>query len=155
MPRLILGAKTKVRPKPGGERVRRFCPECKSDATFVEAKIERTVTAYVFVDLFSVDEKGYICSNCHEVMDLEDTSAPQDVNPEPEREGGVLGRIHAWQEERAREQAERARAHEAEEARERAEQAREAAREARRAEKAAKQKAVDDELAALKKKLGK
>lgn len=145
MPRLFLGARTRTKPKKGGKRVRRHCPECECDADFVEVEVDHTLTAYLFVDLFTLNDEGYACTECHEVMDLDDTAPPKNiVHDRPgKKKSGLLGRMAMRQEQRQQEREARA-----------AERAKQEAREQREAERAAKKKAVDDELEELKKKMG-
>ena len=81
MPPLILGRRQKVRPKKGGERVWRHCPECDQDAMFLEAEVDTTYTAFFAVELFSLEDETYVCSACQEQVDLDATSAPR--APEP------------------------------------------------------------------------
>lgn len=138
----VFGRKKKIKPVRDGRRERRKCPLCGEDTTFFEVTIEKKFTAYVVVDLFNTESTGFQCKACDEVMDLDDTHEPN----LSEREKKKLAKAQAKAEaERARKLAE------AEEARKR--EIREAAEEAR-AEKAAKESQLDDELAAMKARMG-
>ncbi len=131
MPFVLFGRKQKVRPVPDGRAVRRACPECGGTTTFRECVVEKTYTAYAFVDLWSSETTNFVCSACQAVMELEETGAPE-LTP------------------REREEAEARAEAEAAEARARAE-ARRAERE-RAAEQ--RERAIDDELLAIKRSLG-
>ncbi len=120
----LFGKKTKHRRVPDGRSERRRCPECGETGLFVEHERESKVTAYHFVELWSSDDRVFVCSACGEAMDLEDTAAP--ALSAKEREAQALAQ--------AREAEARAKAK---------------AKEAKRAEKE-----IDRELAALKKRLG-
>ncbi|MCR9164594.1 MAG: hypothetical protein ACE37F_13860 [Nannocystaceae bacterium] len=138
----LFGRKKKIKPVRDGRRERRKCPLCGEDTTFIEVAIEKKYTAYVVVDLFNTESTGFQCGACDEVMDLGDTHEPN----LSERENKKLAKATAKADaERARKQAE------AEKARKR--QIREAAEQAR-AEKAAKESQLDDDLAAMKARMG-
>ena len=138
----VFGRKKKIKPVRDGRRERRKCPLCGADTTFIEVSIEKKFTAYVVVDLFNTESTGFQCEACDEVMDLEDTHEPE----LSEREKKKLAKARAKAEaERERKLAE------AEEARKR--EIRRAAEEAR-AEKAEKESQLDDELAAMKARMG-
>jgi predicted nucleic-acid-binding Zn-ribbon protein len=128
---LQLGRKSKVQPVPGGREEKRKCPECDKTGTFVEVTVKKTYTAYVLVNLFDTESTSFMCKACKEIMDLDATLTPE-LSP--------------------REQAE------AERAKARAEAERkatlEAAADKARAEAAEREEALDDELAAMKARLG-
>jgi phosphoenolpyruvate synthase/pyruvate phosphate dikinase len=138
----VFGRKKKIKPLRDGRRERRKCPLCGEDTTFIEVAVEKKYTAYVVVDLFNTESTAFQCKACDEVMDLESTHEPN----LSEREKKKLAKAQAKAEaKRARQQAEE------EAARKR--QIKEAAEQAR-AEKAAKENQLDDELAAMKARMG-
>jgi hypothetical protein len=120
----LFGKKTKHRRVPNGRSERRRCPECGQTALFVEHEEESKVTAYHVVELWSSDDRVFVCSACGEAMDLEDTEAPALTAKERE-------------------------AQRATEARAAETRAKEKAKQDKRVEKE-----IDRELAALKKRLG-
>lgn len=138
----LFGRKKKIKPVRDGRRERRKCPLCGEDTTFIEVAIEKKYTAYVVVDLFNTESTGFQCGACDEVMDLGDTHEPNLSEREKKKLAKATAKADA---ERARKQAE------AEKARKR--QIREAAEQAR-AEKAAKESQLDDDLAAMKARMG-
>jgi len=124
----VFGRKKKTRAVKGGRRERRKCAECGADATFVEVKVEKTYTAYVAIKLFDTESTAFQCSECGEVMDLgevEPTEAQKAAQAKAEAEAA---------EERRRSIAAHAKR--------------------ARAEAAAKEADLDDELAAMKARLG-
>lgn len=138
----LFGRKSKVRPLKDGRRERRKCPDCDADTTFVEVKVEKKYTAYVVVDLFNTESTAFACSECQEVMDFDRTLEP-DLSP---REKAKLAKAEAKLEaQRAKAQAEA----EAERKRQREAQAKRRQEEAR-----AQEDALDDELTAMKARLG-
>ncbi len=138
----LFGRKSKVRPLKDGRRERRKCPDCDADTTFVEVNVEKKYTAYVVVDLFNTESTAFACSECQEVMDFDRTLEP-DLSP---REKAKLAKAEAKLEaQRAKAQAEA----EAERKRQREAQAKRRQEEAR-----AQEDALDDELTAMKARLG-
>lgn len=138
----FFGRKSKVRPAKDGRRERRTCPECDADTTFVEVTVEKTYTAYAVVDLFDTKSTAFACSECQEVMDFDRTLEPQ-LSP---REKAKLAKAEAKAEaERAKAQAKA----DAEQKRQRAARAKRQKDEAR-----AQENALDDELTAMKARLG-
>ncbi|MGH1344590.1 MAG: hypothetical protein ACRBN8_23730 [Nannocystales bacterium] len=138
----FFGRKSKVRPVKGGRRERRKCPDCGADTTFIEVKVEKTYTAYAVVDLFDTESTAFACSECSEVMSLDRTLEPN-LSP---REKAKRAKAEA------KAQAERAEAQAKAEA-ERKKQ-REAQAKRRREEVRAQETALDDELSAMKARLG-
>jgi rubredoxin len=119
-------AKTKV--VDGGRSFLEHCPECGRHARFVEVEVN-TGYGVFFVDLLSDKERKYRCSACGGVFDLETDDGPAELPPaRSERELAA---------ERAALEARRA--VEAEQRRQRAE---------------AKAIRIEDELAELKRRLG-
>ena len=136
------GRSSKIRPLEDGRRERRKCPDCDADTTFVEVKVEKKYTAYVVVDLFNTESTAFACSECQEVMDFDRTLEP-DLSP---REKAKLAKAQAKQEaQRAKAQAKA----EAEQKKRREAQAKRRQEEAR-----AQENALDDELTAMKARLG-
>lgn len=121
---LWFGQEKKAKVVRGGERVRRRCPECGATTSFVECRVESKFTAYSVINLWDDQSTGYMCSACQSVMEMEDTLDPELTAAERE----------ALAQERAR--------------------ALEAARSERAQAKARQDAEIDDELAALKRKLG-
>jgi hypothetical protein len=131
----IFGKKSSVKLVEDGEFEKRRCPKCDETTIFREVEVDNSITAYKLVELFEWVGKAFMCEACDEIMDLEDTLEP----------------------ESGRERAER-RAEEAVAKREKEIAEREAAAEKARKEREQKEQemkeTVDDELAALKRKLG-
>ncbi|MBV1860894.1 MAG: hypothetical protein KUG77_20935 [Nannocystaceae bacterium] len=139
---LMFGRKSKTHPVKGGRRERRKCPDCDADTTFYEVSVKKTYTAYVVVDLLDTETTAFCCSECHEVMELERTLQPN-LSP---REKAKLAKANAKAEaERAKAEAKA----EAERKKRRDAQARR-----HRAEVRAQEDALDDDLAAMKSRLG-
>lgn len=125
------GWKSKARRVPDGELHRRKCPECEKTTVFREAVAKREYTAYHFVKLWESEKTVFACDACGEVMELEDTLEPD------------LSRRERAKLEKARLARERAEAAKREEARKRLE-----------AQEQAQARAIEDELADMKKRLG-
>lgn len=119
------GSKKRAKRVEGGRRVKRKCPECNATAEFYECVVKRSVTAFSVVKLWDGESIAFACSECGELTELDETLAPE-LSAREQRE---LDKQSA----RALEAAERER--------ERAD--------------AKKTRQVDDELAAIKRKLGK
>lgn len=128
----VFGRKKKTRAVKGGRRERRKCPECGADATFFEVKVEKTYTAYVAIELFGTESTAFQCSECDEVMDL-DPVEPTAAQKAAQAEAEARAEAKAAEERRRSIEAH-------------AKQA--------RAEAAAKEANLDDELAAMKARLG-
>lgn len=131
MPFVMFGRKGKVRRVPDGQFEKRRCPECGKTTVFRECIVKKTYTAYHFVDLWSSESTQFACDACGSVMDLDETEAP------------ALS---------AREQAQR----EAIEAKQAAIEAKQARLEQlqRERETQRRQQDIEDELAAMKARLG-
>jgi hypothetical protein len=152
------------------------CPECGRKARFDEVEITKSYGVF-FIDLLDDKERKYRCSACHEVFDLRDgpdgaTSARAEETRQAEREAERAAAAEARRaaeadrlRERARAQAVQAkaaqdRAAQAKAAQDRAAQAKaaqdRAAQERAAQAKAAQAKAdrIEDELAELKKRMG-
>lgn len=131
----MFGSKGKARRVPDGQFEKRRCPECGKTTVFRECVVEKTYTAYHFVNLWSSEATKFCCDACGSVMDLDATLAPELTA----REQAQLEAMETKQAAIAAKQAELERL-QARQAAERLEQA--------------KTKAVDDELAAMKARLG-
>lgn len=135
VPFLMLGTKGKARRVPDGRFEKRRCPECGKTTVFRECVVEKTYTAYHFVSLWTSKATQFCCDACGSVMDLEDTLAPELSAAEQARLEAIESKQAAIDAKQA--QLERLRA--AQEAKER---------------KQARTQAIDDELTAMKKRLG-
>lgn len=135
MPFVMFGRKGKVRRIPDGQFEKRRCPECDKTTVFRECVVKKTYTAYHFVNLWTSESTQFSCDACGSVMDLEDTLDPE-----------------LSERERAKLEGQRAQL-EAKEAKIAAKKARLASAQAK-AQAEAKEDAVEDELAAMKKRLG-
>ncbi len=93
--------------------------------------VQKSYTAYHFVELWSSEDTAFACSACGEVVDLDDTAAPELTAKERARRDAI-----------AKKEAELA-------AKER-----ELAALERKRKSEAREAALDDELADMKKKLG-
>jgi len=127
---IILGKKTKVRPKDGGQREYRHCPQCDQDADFVEVDVDHTVRAFFKVELFTLEDTAFACSACGELMGLESTGPATKARPSSIGET-LMGRMA----KRRAARAERRTAREQERLRD------------------SKEKAIDDEIEALRAKI--
>jgi ribosomal protein S27E len=134
MPFLMFGRKGKVRRVPDGQFEKRRCPECGKTTVFRECVVEKTYTAYHFVNLWSSESTQFCCDACGSVMDLAETEAPELST----REQAQLEALEAKQAAIAAKQAE-------------LEQLR--AKDEAKTRKQAREQAVDDELAAMKARL--
>ncbi|MEM9455689.1 MAG: hypothetical protein AAGF11_16015 [Myxococcota bacterium] len=77
MPFVMFGRKGKVRRVPDGQFEKRRCPECGRTTVFRECIVKKTYTAYHFVNLWSSESTQFACDACGSVMDLEQTEAPE------------------------------------------------------------------------------
>lgn len=77
MPFLMFGSKGRARRVPDGQFEKRRCPECGKTTVFRECVIEKTYTAYHFIDLWSSKSTQFSCDACGSVMDLEQTLSPE------------------------------------------------------------------------------
>lgn len=127
----MFGSKGKARRVPNGQFEKRRCPECNETTVFRECIVEKTYTAYRFVNLWSSESTQFACDACGSLMDLDDTLAPE----LSAREQKQLEKIEAKQKAIAAKQAE-------------------VDRRRREREAAASDAAIDDELAAMKRRLG-
>jgi hypothetical protein len=127
----VIGRSKKVERVRDGRVERRKCPQCGKTAEFEEVVVSSKWTAYVVVSLWNSESSAFRCRACEEVMDLDDTEEPELTPKELEQRRKLAEkqqRIDAKAAEVARRQA--------------------------AAEAADQEQAVDDELAAMKKRLG-
>jgi hypothetical protein len=127
----IFGKSEKVKRVSDGRVERRKCPKCGKTTEFHEVVVRSKWTAYRFVKLWDSETTAFLCKACEEVMDLDDTEEPELTKKELEQRGKL-------------------------EEREKIVAAKAAEAAARKAESDAQQQeqAIDDELAAMKKRLG-
>jgi len=135
MPFLMFGSKGKARRVPDGQFEKRRCPECGKTTVFRECVVEKTYTAYHFVNLWSSESTKFCCDACGSVMDLDETEAPE----LSAREQAQLEALEAKQAAIAAKQVEVERLRSKQETQSR---------------KQARDQAVEDELAAMKARLG-
>lgn len=132
VPRVILfGRKSKARLVPDGRFEKRRCPECGKTAVFREALVKHDYHVFFVVSLFDTESTKFCCDKCGSLMDLDDTLDPElseadrkNVEALAAKEAEIDAKRRALAEKEAK------------------------------AREAGKAKAVDDELAAMKKKLG-
>jgi len=122
---LLFHRNAKTRPVRGGDSFVETCPECGKRATFVEVEITESFGVF-FVDLAGDKERAYRCGACGETFDLKDQSTAK-APPKPARPAKSAAEL-------ARE--------------------RELAEQQRRETARAKAVQIEDELAELKKRMG-
>jgi predicted RNA-binding Zn-ribbon protein involved in translation (DUF1610 family) len=126
---LLFHRNAKTRTVPDGETFVETCPECGKRATFREVELTESYGAF-FVDLVADKERAFRCGACGETFDLAD-HAPAAAPPPPVKSAAELARERAMLErERAAEDRKRAQLAEA------------------------KANQIEDELADLKKRMG-
>lgn len=153
---MLVHRNAKTRLVAGGRSFLEMCPECGRKARFDEVEITKSYGVF-FIDLLDDKERKYRCSACHEVFDLRDepdratpARAEQARQAEREAERAAASEARrAAEADRLRQQA-RAQAIQAKAAQDRAAQTR--AAQAKAAE--AKAARIEDELAELKKRMG-
>jgi rubredoxin len=148
---MLVHRNAKTRLVAGGRSFLEVCPECGRKARFDEVEITKSYGVF-FIDLLDDKERKYRCSACHEVFDLRDepggaTSAGTEAARRAERDAERAAAAEAQRAAETDRLRERARAQAAQDraARDRAAQA-EAAQ--------AKAARIEDELAELKKRMG-
>jgi rubredoxin len=147
---LLVHRNAKIRLVAGGRSFLEVCPECGRKARFDEVEITKSYGVF-FIDLIDDKERKYRCSACHEVFDLRDEPAParptaSDEDRAAERAADARRAAEADRlQERARAQAAEAKAAQVKAAQVKAAQARAAEAKAAR---------IEDELAELKKRMG-
>lgn len=134
---LLFHRNAKTRVIRGGEQFVETCPECGVRATFSEVEIANKFGLF-FIDMVGEVERAYRCGACGQTFDLKD-QADAPAAPAP---------VAKTAKELARERAAAA------QALVEAERAREAAAQARKDAAAAKAIRIEDELAELKKRMG-
>lgn len=126
----LLTGKKRTRVAPDAKTMRADCPECRRPNDFVEVEVETSAGVW-FVDVLSDTERLWKCCGCGETFELRDTTAATSAKASPK---APLPAQPPPRDMRAELERERA---------------------AREAEAKRRARAVDDELVALKKKLGK
>ncbi len=146
---LWVGASKNTRRVKGGDKRRAQCGECRAETTFVEVEIVEKIQLFSVIDVLEDTERAYRCIECDGVFKLvskKQTAAGglEDLSPEARKQARQQAREQARQPSAAERRAalEEAR-------RERERQA--AERERRAAEREAR---LDDDLLALKRKMG-
>lgn len=80
---LLFHRNAKTKPVRGGDSFVDTCPECGNRATFVEVEVTESFGVF-FVDLVDDKERAYRCGACGETFDLKDqvpASAPPPAKP--------------------------------------------------------------------------
>lgn len=154
---VLFGRNSKVKTVRGGRRVVAECPSCGVNAQFHECERESSLNLYVVLDLFSEKTTVYRCTSCGDIFELDEqaTAAQQCAEaragsqsaPATVATAGESPRQRARREREERRQAERLR-----QERERDAKAREILQQRK---KERKEQQIEDELAALKRKLRK
>jgi len=127
---LLFHHNAKTRSVPDGESFVDKCPECGKRATFHEVELTENVGLF-FVDLVGDKQRAFRCGACGDVFDLKDRESSPELEAPPAKSAAELAREARVAEQR-RLESERAR--------------REAAE--------AKANQIEDELADLKKRMG-
>lgn len=136
---VFFGRKTSVKPIRGGRQVIADCPSCGETAKFHECEQEKTLHLYVVLDLFSDKQTVYRCTNCGDVFELSEEAASPQASAR-----ATAGSSAATDDARARAEREQDERRAAREARARAE---------REEKKRQSESTIEEELAALKRKL--
>lgn len=79
---LLFHRNAKTRPVRGGESFVETCPECGKRATFVEVEVTESFGVF-FVDLVGDKERAYRCGACGETFDLKDQAPARATQPAP------------------------------------------------------------------------
>jgi DNA-directed RNA polymerase subunit RPC12/RpoP len=107
---LLFHRNAKTRPVRGGDSFVEICPECGKRATFVEVEVTESFGMF-FVDLVGDKERAYRCGACGETFDLKDQlpaggDAGARAKPAlPQKSTAELAREREIAEERRREAA--------------------------------------------------
>jgi hypothetical protein len=130
----LLHGKTRTRAVPGGQTLEERCPECRAVARFTEVEVTTAAGAF-FVDVVASTRRAFKCTACGEIFDLRDDGQDdQDETVPIGPTGTPAPRPTAARDLLAQLEAEQAQ---------------------RAAVAAQREVQVEDELAALKRKLGK
>lgn len=123
-----------------------LCGNCKQNATFYESTVDDSFKAYMVLELWKRSERVMQCGECLGACDYYAVYPAEKLAEEEAARQAALEKKQREQDELRKQQAAAAK-----------EQARqqEAARQKYEADKARKDQEVDDELAQMKKKLGK
>lgn len=127
---LLFHRNAKTRVIRDGRSFLETCPECERRVRFDEVEVSESFGVF-FVDLVSDKERKYRCSACGDVFDLRDEADQSPPAQPATRSAPALARERAAAEARLRAQDEQ-----------------------RRAQSEAKANQIEDELAELKKRLG-
>lgn len=127
----LFGRKGEARRVPDGQFEKRRCPKCDKTTVFRECVVEKTYTAYLFVNLWSSTSTQFGCDACGSIMDLADTRSPELSAREKKQQLAI----------------------EAKQAKITAKEAKVAQRRKLK-EAAAREQGIDDEIAAMKARLG-
>ena len=73
---VMFGSKGKSRRVPDGQVETRRCPECDKTTTFHEGVVEKTYTAYHFIDLWRSKATEFACGACGSMVPLDKTLDP-------------------------------------------------------------------------------
>ncbi len=121
---LLFHRKAKTKPVRDGNTFVETCPDCGKRATFHEVEVSENYGMF-FIDLVGDKERAYRCGACGEVFDLKDRAPAPTLPPQtPQRSLADLERERAIEEAKRRDAAE------------------------------ARANRIEDELAELKKRLG-
>lgn len=131
---LLFHRNSKARVVRGGEQFVQDCPSCHSNARFFEVEVEENVGVW-FVDIVGDTSRAFKCGACGDVFDAKGKPATKTEPPTTAREIERDREIRALEAELARREAERA-------------------AEARKEAAEAKANQIEDELALLKKRVG-
>jgi ribosomal protein S27E len=127
---IIFGRKSKARLVPDGRFEKRKCPECEKTAVFRECLVANKYHVFFVVDVFDTESTKFACDRCGSVMDLDDTLDPELTEKEKQqaaiaaKEAAIAAKQRQLEQQKARDR------------------------------EAAKAQNVEDELAAMKKRLG-
>jgi predicted RNA-binding Zn-ribbon protein involved in translation (DUF1610 family) len=73
--RWLLHGKTRTRRVKGGRVLDEKCPECGEEGSLREVEVTTSAGAF-FVDVVSSTDRAFACGSCGEVFDLRDDAAP-------------------------------------------------------------------------------
>ena len=124
--RWLLHGRTRTKRVRGGQVLHEQCPSCKEHTTFHEVEVTTSAGAF-FIDVLSSTDRVFACSECGDTFDLRDTAAASATAAPQVPQKPARDLLAELESEKAK----------------------------RAAQQAARDRAVDDELAALKRKLGK
>jgi hypothetical protein len=76
--RWLLHGNTRTRRVKNGRVLDERCPECREQTRFHEVEVTTSAGAF-FIDVVSSTDRAFICSSCGEVFDLRDAGADADA----------------------------------------------------------------------------